>query len=420
MIRKKTLLVSLLFIFSLSAFSQKKEFTYKFYGFVKTDVYADTYKGLDVAHEDFYVVPYYTGKDANGNDFNQTLSANITALFSRAGIKMDGPTVLKARTSGVMEVDFGGITREQPNLLRIRLAFVDMNWNKTRLRIGQDWHPFWADGVFSTVGSFNTGVPFQPFNRSPLIRSDFYFGKFSVGGALISENQFTSKVFDDGNYMSHNQAHRNGGMPAYAIFVSQQFNKWKIGVGGELKRIKPRLSTQGSNGTFKANEYLLSYSTSAFAQYKNDKLKITAHTVYGQNMTHLTMLGGYAVKTRNEQTGAETYTNYNNMTSLLNIVYGKKWRVGAFGGYGKNLGTNEAVYNNNGAMVTAGLLQSVQSHWRASAHTALSIQNMLFALEYELTQANYGEGEVDFSNGLHKNTHSTMNHRLVLSMTYTF
>ncbi|MFV0366357.1 MAG: hypothetical protein ACK5JS_07640 [Mangrovibacterium sp.] len=412
------LLANVIFAFANDA---EKKFTFKPYGFVRNDFYSDTYKGLDVAQENFYLVPYYTGVDANGNDINKNQSSNLTALATRLGVRVSGPEVLRAQTSAVIEGDFAGITKQHANLLRIRLAYVDMKWEKVRLRMGQDWHPYWTDGLFPTVASFNTGAPFMAFNRSPQVRVDRYFGGFSLGAAVLYENQFTSKVLGNASYASENQAQRNGGMPEISVFASQSVCNWNFAIGGEVKRIQPRFTTTGtSESVYRSDEYLTSYSSSLLLRYKSEKLMFTARTFYGQNMTHLTMLGGYAVATKQAETGAETYTNFNTVTALFNIVYGVKWQVGAFGGYGKNLGTSDAVYNNGGSMITAGLLPNVMNHWRLSAHMAYNIQNMRFVLEYELTEANYGVGDLDFANGLYGKTHGALNNRVVLSMAYTF
>ncbi|MFV0289711.1 MAG: hypothetical protein ACK5IJ_02270, partial [Mangrovibacterium sp.] len=364
--------------------------------------------------------PLYAGVDASGKDINQSQSANLTALATRLGVKIAGQEVLGAQTSAVIEVDFAGITKLQANLLRIRLAFVDLKWETLRLRMGQDWHPYWNEGLCPTVASFNTGAPFMAFNRSPLLRVDKSLGNFSIGAAAVYENQFTSKVLDNASYTSDNQAQRNGAMPEISIFASEKLKNWTLALGGEVKRIQPRFKTEGTEGIFRADSYLTSYSSMALVRFKNEKLNISARSFYGQNMTHLTMLGGYAVASKNEETGAETYTNYNNFTALCNIVYGVKWQVGAFAGYGKNLGTSHEVYNNSGNIITAGLLPNVMNHWRTSAHLAHNIGNMRFVVEYELTTANYGVGNIDFSNGKYKQTHEASNHRATLSMVYNF
>ena len=150
-----------------SAQEKAKDINLDFYGFVRSEMFVDTYKGLDAAYEVFYLVPLYVGKDANGEDINEQTSANLNALASRMGVKIDGPEIFGAKTSGVIEFDFGGIVKTEPTLFRIRHANMTFAWEKSKLLVGQTWHPFWCGGVFPTVAALNTGAPFQAFNRSP-------------------------------------------------------------------------------------------------------------------------------------------------------------------------------------------------------------------------------------------------------------
>lgn len=396
------------------------DFKLNAYGFVRTDFYLDTYKGNDIAFDNFYLVPLYTGVDANGKDLNEETSANLTALVSRLGLKVQGPEMLGAQTSAVIEVDFGGITKNEPTLFRIRHAYVQFDWEKSKLLVGQGWHPLFNGGVFPAVGAFNTGAPFQAFNRSPQIRYDYKFGKVTLGAAAVYESQYTSKAFETGSYSTGNQAQRNGVLPEMNLVLEFKSKDWTLGAGGELKRIKPRLTTTGTAGTYQADEYLNSFASEAYVKYQHEKLVVTAKTYYGQNMTHLCILGGYAVKTKDAETGAETYTNYNTSTSLLNIVYGKKWQVGLFAGYGKNLGTSDAVYNNNGSALTAGLLPNVQDYARVAPHVAFNVMKLRLVAEYEMTTANYGTGSFDFNDGTYGDTHRATNNRMSLSMVYAF
>jgi len=414
------LVASLLFYVAPAQQTNLNDFKVDFYGFVRTDFFLDTYKGNDIAHENFYLVPLYTGKDFNGEDLNEQTSANLTALASRLGVKVQGPELLGAKTVADLEFDYGGITKSEPTLFRIRHAYVAFSWEKSKLTVGQTWHPFWGGGVYPQVGAFNTGAPFQAFNRSPQVRFDYKFGQVTVGGAAVYENQFTSRSFDTGVYSTANQAQRNGVMPELVLVGEYKTTDWTLGAGVEMKRIKPRMSTTGATGTFNADEYLISKGSMAYVKYQHEKLMVTVKSFYGQNMTHLTLLGGYAVATKDLQTGAETYTNYNNCTGLLNLVYGKKWQVGFFAGYGKNLGTTDAVFNSNGLPLVAGLLPNIQDVTRVSPHVAYNISNLRFVAECEITSANYGTDGFDFTDGTYADTHRATNKRVSLSMVYAF
>ncbi len=407
------------------AFAQEKgkDINLDFYGFVRNEAFVDTYKGLDAAYEVFYLVPLYVGQDANGEDINKQSNANLNALASRIGVKIDGPEIFGAKTTGVIEFDFGGIVKSEPTLFRIRHANVSFAWEKSKLLVGQTWHPFWGGGVFPSVAALNTGAPFQAFNRSPQVRYDINAGGgLTISGTAVYENQYTSKAMDSGVYSSPNQAQRNGVMPELVLSAEFKNKGLTIGAGAEVKRTKPRMTVTGTGGTYKADEFLTSSGFMAYIRHKSKMFSVTAKGYYGQNMTHLTFLGGYGVASRNVTNGKETYTNYNNYTTLLNMVYGKKWQAGLMLGYGGNLGTTDALYQNpaTGKAVTAGILPNVQDMYRVAPHVALNVSKFRLVAEYEITTANYGTGAFDFSDGLYADKHKTTNNRIELMMMYFF
>lgn len=95
----------------------------------------------------------------------------ITARQSRFWLKAAGPTLLGAKTGGLVEFDLygNGGNNENPNL-RLRHAYGTFDWQNTQLLVGQSWDVFGA-AIGSTVdfGSGATaGNPGQP--RVPQIR----------------------------------------------------------------------------------------------------------------------------------------------------------------------------------------------------------------------------------------------------------
>ncbi|MGD9928499.1 MAG: hypothetical protein AB7U05_00655 [Mangrovibacterium sp.] len=424
MFKKYFALLGLLGLFLASHAQEQpgKDLNLDFYGFVRNEFFVDTYKGLDAAYDVFYLVPLYAGVDSNGDDINQQASSYLSALATRLGVKIEGPEIFGAKTSGNIEFDFGGIVKTEPTLFRIRHANMVFNWEKSKLLIGQTWHPFWGGSVFPVVAGLNTGAPFQVFSRAPQIRYDVRSGNFTVGGSIVYENQYTSKALESSIYTTPNQAQRNGVIPE--LVLSAEYNKdgLTLGAGASTKRTKPSMTTTGTTGTFKSDEYLTSTGFTAYLRYKSDMFMLTAKGYYGQNMTHLTLLGGYGVASKDEATGAETYTNFNNYTSLLSMEYGKKWQVGMMLGYGANLGTSDPLYENTttGKAITAGLLPNVMDHARVSPHLALNVSKIRLVAEYEMTTANYGVGDFDFSDGLYGDKHLTTNHRFILMMMYHF
>lgn len=81
----KKLLFLLLILCAKSAFNQEakpKGTTFEFYGFIRYEAFWDTYKGLNAANEQFFIVPLYNGADASGKPIIQTPTYNFSSMAS--------------------------------------------------------------------------------------------------------------------------------------------------------------------------------------------------------------------------------------------------------------------------------------------------------------------------------------------------
>lgn len=438
----KKLLLLLLVLWCISALAQDakpKPVSMEFYGFVRFESYFDSYKGLNAANEQFFIVPLYAGMDANGKHINETPTYNFSAMATRVGVRINGPEILKAKTTANIETDFAGDLGVNPAMLRVRQANAVFSWSKSSLLVGQTWHPFWSGKVFPIVGGLNTGAPFQPFNRSPQIRFDYRpTPKFIVTGALVSEFQYKSYGFAkiDSMYpkaMSYSDKsdffNRNSAIPEMIANLEMNNGGFTLGAGTSLKFIKPTLYTVGMEAGRDVNKYvsdqlLRSASFIGYSQYAKNMLVVKAKAVVGQNMTHLNIPGGYGVKTLDPTTGAMTYTPYNSFASFVNAVYGSKYQAGIFAGYMQNLGTKAALHNFGTeaapSTVTPGLAPNIASVYRVAPSLTLNVSKLRLTLEYELTNAEYGAGFIDTDNGLYDRTVEVTNHRALLMMMYSF
>ena len=124
------------------------------------------------------------------------------------------------------------------------------------------------------------------------------------------------------------------------------------------------------------------------------------------------MLGGYGVKSVDEKTGQQEYSPNYNSSSWVNVVWGKKLKIGAFGGYMKNLGTCDAVSKMYGTGTDVDQLVS------GSAEVTYNLSHWKMGLEYNYTAAWYGS--LNNANGKIVDTHSVGNHRLVASVLFMF
>jgi hypothetical protein len=82
-----------------------------------------------------------------------------------------GPEIGSARSTAKIETDFGGYSGST-TMLRVRQAYVALDWTSSQILIGQTWHPLFGS-VMPDLLNLSTGAPFQPFNRSPQIRFQY-------------------------------------------------------------------------------------------------------------------------------------------------------------------------------------------------------------------------------------------------------
>ncbi len=411
----------LLGMLPLLSFSQetKKVNPLSFYGFVRNDFYLDTYKGLNAFQDVFYIYPNYVGADATGKDINQQTTANLLSIVTRLGVNIAGPEIFGAKTTGCIEVDFAG--KPEIFLIRLRKAYTQFNWEKSQLLVGQTWHPFWGGSAFPQVVSLSTGSPFRPFNRSPQIRYDYKLGGLTLSATALYQQQYLSS----GPLGSSNTYKRDAVLPEATLTFEYLKKGFNIGGGIDYNSIKPRVSTTGSDSkSYVSDEILHSFSYMAYGKYANKKLMMLLQGYYGQNMSHMTMLGGYGIAGFNPATGNERYTNYNGVYSLFNLTYGTKWRPGIFVGYLKNLGTCSPLYKfvsgGKESATTYGLATNIQDMFRVSPSITYAVPKFSLALEYELTSATFGSGQFDYTDGLYSDAQRAINNGLRMVMTYNF
>lgn len=400
--------------------AQEKQIKAEIYGFIRSEFYHDSYKGINAAMDNFYLFPAYAGVDPAGKEINKNGMTNYSAMATRFGFNISGPELLGAKSSANFETDFAGIVSAYPEVLRLRKAYVKLDWENASLLVGQTWHPLWngMGANFPKLGNLNTGAPFNPFNRSPQIDFDYRSGNITFSLTALYEQQYVSRGFYVApNSNSKNLAKRNAGIPELVAGINLSEGAVTAGIYGQFNAIQPIDKTSMGYVTNELNTSLVGM---AYMAYKKNKLYVLVKGLYGQNMANMLMLGGYGAKTFNTSTGEMTYTNYNNYSTFFNLVYGQKVQLGLFGGISGNLGTTDALYDFDGSAKIAGLATSIQSMSRATTYLAYNIKNLRFVAEYEMTSADWGAGNFDFSDGLYDETNNATNHRLLLMVMYNF
>jgi len=415
--RKFLLFFIAIIAFSASFKAQENKLEFKFTGFLRADAGYDNRLSVTGNEGLFFLYPMDVNPDTNGKDMNAQPSLGLYSFNARSGVEVSGLRAFDADVTGKMEADFAGFGGQYGNssILRIRLAYIKMSWKKSSLIFGQDWHPFFGPVIPGQI-SLNTGAPFNAFNRSPQLRYNYAVtDKLSLSGAAIYQFQFNS-IGPEGKSMAYQ---KYALMPEWVGMINYQSPAFIAGAGIDFLTLKPRRSYAWNNKAYKADEQLHSYSLTAYLKYTENLLSLGAKTTYGQNMTHLSMLGGYGVQYLDMQTGEQEYTNFKTSSSWFNISYGKKYLANLMLGYAKNLGAEESLVENS-ALYGEGLALSDLS--RAAISFSYNLSHFKLGLEYEFSRANYGNtsGSDFWNTGKIDQTHSVNNSRIIGVMMYLF
>lgn len=418
---KKYILIFLCLVTVSGSFAQMKDFKFKFYGQIRTDFYYNSRANEETVDGLFYMYPKDKVRDEDGNDLNSTANSNFYTLYSRLGVDVAGPKLGTAKTSAKVEVDFRG-TGSSYSVVRLRHAYLNLDWGKSALLLGQTWHPLFGD-VSPQILNLSVGAPFQPFSRAPQIRYRYTNHNFQLTGAAVWQSQYLSQ----GPAGKSQEYIKKSCIPE--IYVGADYKKGGLlaGVGVELLSLKPRTESvmqeygmvDGKKQVvatrkYKVDERITTLSYEAHVKYTNKDWFIGAKSVLGSNLTQASGLGGFGIKSIDERTGEQKYTPIRFSSSWLNVVYGQKWKPGIFVGYAKNLGTSDELESEQLYGTGTNLAQLVT----AGAELTYNVPHWKFGLEYTLSSAWYGS--LNKSNGKIIDTHAVCNNRIVAVAMFMF
>lgn len=396
--------------------STEKEWDVSWYGFIRTDYIWDTRKSAQVREYNLNLYPLDEVLDVNGADLNDTGASNFLSVVSRLGAKVKGPNVWGAKISGTLEGDFFGNTEASIGLLRLRHAYVNMDWSKTSLTMGQTWYPTFIPEVFPGVANFSTGILFNPFGWASQIKLKQNFTKeFSGAITAYKEREFTTQTATGG---TQNSASINSSLPTLHGQLQFKNKNWIAGLGAEYKSLQPLTESAGRVSTETVN----STSFVGYVKYSNDKFHIKAYGITGSNMANLVMLGGfngYTVAGQQEKYEATKTTAY-----WIDIASNsKKVAPGLFFG----------MTTNDGASRTLAAGETVKYYLRGVSGTRVVDQVMRVAgrvdfkqnkfrvtPEIEYTGATWGDLNANGDGTANLNKKDVSNMRFMVSCAYSF
>ncbi|MGM0666581.1 MAG: hypothetical protein ACQETA_04610 [Bacteroidota bacterium] len=419
---KKTgiLFIALLAVLPLSA-QEDSKFGITWSGFVKNDFFFDSRQTVAAREGHFLLWPAAENTDLNGDDINAKANFNFLAIQSRLKAAISGPDAFGAKTSGVIETDFFAQTDGNINLLRLRHAFVKLDWTNIELLAGQFWNPLFVTECFPGTVSFNTGAPLQSFSRNPQIRLSFKSSNFQLMAAALSQRDYASRG-EDGVSSAYLRNSATPDMHLQAMYSSvdpQSNTGFVAGTGLAYKTIVPRLENAiGPLSLFKVDEKVGGLSAIGFVKLLTDPLTLKAQLRYGENLADVLAISGFAVKDIVDNiTGEQSYTPLRSMTFWGEIhTNGSKIQAGLFGGFSRNMGTKEEMSAPGNDVY--GLATNISFLYRISPRIIINSGKTRLALELEYTSASYGS-DYD-TNYVPANTSTVNNLRALLAVYYFF
>ena len=403
--------ISLFFIFHFSFFnSVKAQVSLNWSGFVNPHYYADS-RSVVGGREDmmlFYPKPVLL--DSLGNDINDGWQANMLAITARLGLTIMGPEMLGANTMAYIEGDFTGSTNATINDLRLRHAYITMDWERYvtkgerikilvrrhRLLAGQYWYPMVIHEIMPMTNPLNMGAPFHCYARQPQVRYEYYFLGFEAVAAASWQLDNMSQGLLNGAPASSTLFARHSLVPELNAQLRFRGENIFFGAAVNLKTIQPQVQT-AYTAVQPSTDLYSSFSWSLFGKANIGPVTVKAQTLLNNSLYEGCSLGGYLMLADG------TFEDWHFNTVWLDVERNTgHWRPGIFLGFAKNLD-----YGNTNYVHCFGRGYDIEYLWRIQPRLTYATGNGLsFTGEAEYTYAGYKD--------------PVGNLRLSLSMVYAF
>ena len=386
-------------------------------GYIDNTTYYDTRQIRGLADNYVLILPARRNLDVCGQDINSRGQFNMVPVESRLIFDVFGPEILQAHIRGRVEGDFLGPTDEVLNRLRLRKAYLTLDWKNVNILSGKAWHPLTFPLSSPSTISFNNGIPFVPISRNAQIRLTYHRRYFSIIGAVLSQRDFPSP----GPVGFNSVYARNSLTPNLHLQCIAHTDKYIFGVAADYKRLIPRIVT---NKDIRTRKSISSSAAMAYTELNFDPLSVYAKITYAQNGANFGLIGGYAVHCIDPSTDKREYTNLSSISSWMELVIRTNTEYGIFIGYTKNLGASKSIIqstiNPNGQTenLVYALNPDADHAWRIAPRIRWYRIPIVLGVEVEYTETSYGDiGSLGTVINIEPAVH---NFRFLFSMNYYF
>lgn len=386
-----SILVLLGLLSLLGGLRAQSPFSFDFHGFVNPHYYADSRSVVGGREDMMLFYPKPIEHDSLGHDLNDGWQANMLAITARLGLRVNGPNMLGAKTTAYVEGDFTGSTNATIDNLRLRHAYIDMNWEHHRLLAGQYWYAMVIHEIMPMTNPLNMGAPFHCYARQPQVRYEYHFAAFEAVAVAQWQLDNMSQGLLNGTPTSSTQFARHSMVPELNAQLRFRTDNLFFGAASNLKTIQPIVpAPQG--------DLYSSFSWSLFGKATIGPVTVKAQTLLNNSLYEGCSLGGYLMLADG------TFQDWHFNTVWLDIERNNgHWRPGIFMGYAKNLDYGKHA----DALHIFGRAHDIEYLWRIQPRLTYTTGNGLsFTGEAEYSHAGYKD--------------PVGNLRLSLSMVYAF
>lgn len=387
---------------------QPTKFTFKFGGRIDLEIYSDTYKSVESRNGLQYMFPAKPEYNSKGEDINYQPRLRLGVAPSRFNFTATATNVLGATVSGFIEVDFMGVSDNVFSTLRMRHAYINMEWRNRSLLLGQTSHLTMADEAATNTVTFGGGYSLYPLNRPVQVQFRQNLGKYS--NITIAAAMFGGTIGNEQSYamLPDLQIRYTGGNPSNFVY----------GVVAGVKSTKPRTLTADS---LRTSQKVIALDAAIFARYTfGAGYAIRLYGIWGQDLSALSILGGYAPLYSERNEDDYGYAPTSAVSAFLDFespVYNDKgWQWGVFAGWQQNLGSfreidlTQASIPNMGANYYFRVAPRLYYHFK---------KHLTFGLEYMLSGAQWAK-EMDAFYRPVATYDNTYNHRVTFLARFKF
>ena len=370
------LILSLALAFAVQAQNDtdSKPFRFDFHGFVNPHFYADSRSVVGGREDMMLFYPKPIALDANGRDLNDGWQANMMSITTRLNLGIAGPDVLGAKTFAFVEGDFTGSTNASNNDLRLRHAYISLDWERGgALLVGQYWYAMVVPEIMPMTNPLNMGAPFHPYARYNQVRYRIPLGPVEIAATAMWQLDNASQGLLNGAAATSTLFARNSLIPELNLRVMYCTPSLLFGGAANLKTIQPIVPD--------AEQHLHSSpSYTIFGKARVGQLDIKAQTLLNNSLYEGCSLGGYLMLADS----AFSDWHFNTVWVDLSRNAGH-WRPGLFLGYAQN-----KDFGNTGYANCFGRGHDIEYLWRIQPRlTYRSGKALSFTAEAEYTKAGY-------------------------------